>query len=542
MYVKIEKNGVEYMTKRVSDVCLDISNLLDINEGNDSDSHGSLKGRPLLYFYFPDPDAKSVVINLKNGDDGFYVTTELELRRHPILGGAYWFEGLTRDAYANFKAGTTVKSPSADLTIKQKSAVYLSEVNNPFYFPAEYSTSVGTGSIMRVVASTRPLSEGQFGEFPLAAFTTEGIWAISINNEGRASARQPISRSVLSSKNSLCNLDSAVAFISNDGVNILEGSKVTRISDSLEKSFFDTKSLPRYESLASEFDLLPNMPNTLFTASIKSAKVFQSSRFGRIYVQPSNRALTFMYSIDTGLWSTTELPIVSDVVEDYPETLIIGDMGGTYNVDMETETLQPITLLTRPLKLNGPDVPKTLHEGIVRGFFDRTIEKKVVDAPDAPTSSGQRVDIGGDLGDLGGGSNIGGNGGGLEGETGDGETGGSGTGTGSGGTGGVGNIGDGSGIGGIGDGGGTGTGGDIGTITPTVNVVRCDVKQVLYGSNDLKHWYAVSSSADQYLRGRFGTPYKFFRLLVIAPSTLDESKCVTGATFDVQPRLNNTLR
>lgn len=66
------------------------------------------------------------------------------------------------------------------------------------------------------------------------------------------------------------------------------------------------------------------------------------------------------------------------------------------------------------------------------------------------------------------------------------------------------------------------------------------VKQILYGSRDLTHWFPIWSSADHYLRGFTGTPYKYFRIVVIATLTKDEY--LEGCTIEYNLRQTNMLR
>ena len=62
----------------------------------------------------------------------------------------------------------------------------------------------------------------------------------------------------------------------------------------------------------------------------------------------------------------------------------------------------------------------------------------------------------------------------------------------------------------------------------------------LYGSNDLYHWQAVNSSTNQYLRGRYGQPWKWWRIAIVGE--MDEAETIDGVTADIKVRLNNRLR
>jgi hypothetical protein len=61
------------------------------------------------------------------------------------------------------------------------------------------------------------------------------------------------------------------------------------------------------------------------------------------------------------------------------------------------------------------------------------------------------------------------------------------------------------------------------------------VKTILYGSRDLFNWQLIYSSTDHYLRGFRGTPYKYFRIVLLCSLTKDES--IFGCTVQYTPRL-----
>ena len=72
--------------------------------------------------------------------------------------------------------------------------------------------------------------------------------------------------------------------------------------------------------------------------------------------------------------------------------------------------------------------------------------------------------------------------------------------------------------------------------TPKDSHVKC----ILYGSRDLFNWHFVWSSNDQYLRGFRGTPYKYFRIVLICD--LDPEESIYGCTIQYTPRLTNQPR
>ena len=88
---------------------------------------------------------------------------------------------------------------------------------------------------------------------------------------------------------------------------------------------------------------------------------------------------------------------------------------------------------------------------------------------------------------------------------------------------------------------------DAANILKTVNTIiqRGDFQKghvgcILYGSRDLRNWFAVATSTDHYLRGFRGTPYKYFRIALIC--SLSHGESVSGATIEYNPRLTDQHR
>lgn len=66
------------------------------------------------------------------------------------------------------------------------------------------------------------------------------------------------------------------------------------------------------------------------------------------------------------------------------------------------------------------------------------------------------------------------------------------------------------------------------------------VQSVLYGSRNLSDWHLVNSSKTHIIKGKSGTPYKYFRLALLLSLTKGES--ITGASFEVEAKYTNKLR
>lgn len=66
------------------------------------------------------------------------------------------------------------------------------------------------------------------------------------------------------------------------------------------------------------------------------------------------------------------------------------------------------------------------------------------------------------------------------------------------------------------------------------------VQSVLYGSRDLYNWHMVMSSTDENMRGRRGTPYKWYRVALLL--RLPSGESIEGCSIDFDPRYTNRLR
>jgi len=66
------------------------------------------------------------------------------------------------------------------------------------------------------------------------------------------------------------------------------------------------------------------------------------------------------------------------------------------------------------------------------------------------------------------------------------------------------------------------------------------VQSLLYGSRDLYNWHLVMSSKDENMRGRSGTPYKWFRVALILH--LPESESIEGCSIEFENKYTNRLR
>jgi hypothetical protein len=111
--------------------------------------------------------------------------------------------------------------------------VMLSELNNPLIFPALHTYNVGEGVIKYFGVSSFPVSEGQFGQYPVFIFTSTGIYAANIGRgEVIVTSVIPISTDIATS----CPITghNVLFYTSQDGIMIIQGNKPAKISSPIE--------------------------------------------------------------------------------------------------------------------------------------------------------------------------------------------------------------------------------------------------------------------------------------------------------------------
>lgn len=430
IYVYIKKNGVTKILKT-------------------SDSGTHALNAPLLYYYYPDTDAYKAVFEFTDNNSNItYYSVSLE--KHDFLNGSFfWANGKSIKEAGMLLTEAPVVTVNNIIDIGNK--IYTSEINNPYSFPVTCINTIGSGRIIGLATATKAISEGQFGQFPLYAFSTDGIWALEVSQTtGAFSSKQPFSRDICINAKSITQIDDAVLFASNRGIMLISRSNVICISDVLDngKNLFDFKVYPHYDKILEmmgtnyDFPLMLSIQEHDFIEDfLTDCQIIYAYIRQAIIVFNPKYQYAYYYSLMTKQWTKITSTIRSKIAS-YPEAYCqaMGNKLFDYSFDDDVSNENQF-LITRPIKLDASlkDVNKTIDTIITRGNFEK---------------------------------------------------------------------------------------GHVAT--------------VLYGSRDLKKWFPVYTSKDHYLRHFSGTPYKYFRILLICSLTHDES--IWGSTIQFTTRLTNKQR
>lgn len=326
-----------------------------------------------VFMFYPNVNAYKMVI--RDGSGNYVV----DLKAHDFLNGAYAL--LDYELERNAMTFQSIQTPTDPLNynwISVPNKVYTSEVNNPFFFPVTGINTVGTGKILGICSAVKALSQGQFGQFPLYAFTDEGVWAMEVSENGTYSAKQPITRDVCTNPDGITQIDSSVLFPTDRGIMLISGSQTQCISDNINTDTpFNILTLPGMDKLHAmlghiDTDTYPDkcLPIAPFTEFLRGCGMLYDYVHQRIIVYNKDYTYAYVFSLKTQAWGMMYSNIKSGI-NSYPEALAVDTDGNLVNFSTSSSENIGGLLVTRPLKLEAPDVLKTIDTVIQRGHFQK---------------------------------------------------------------------------------------------------------------------------------------------------------------------------
>lgn len=343
--------------------------------------------------FYPDSRADMMYFFTSYNDEevvfGFPLTPCEELNGS-IHMGTYQNDG---DEYI-----VTAPQYAVNDVVELSNKIYTSESDNAFYFPLKGINTVGIGTILGIASTTRALSQGQFGQYPLMAFSTDGIWAMEVSSQGTYSSIHPISREVCSNPKSITQLDQSVLFATNRSLSRIAESQVASMSDVLDGPGFNIASnLGKFLNffIAAEGDdaatktIKAQMRQLIdFTSSpidfFQRCQVIYDYKNSRIFCldvsqlskEASADTVALCYSIKDEAWSTFLIKNVLTALNSYPHpyiqyrdgSVIVLDSGYDYEDDTEYHGI----IVTRTLKFDEENAPDAIT-GYIHSLTSGTV-------------------------------------------------------------------------------------------------------------------------------------------------------------------------
>lgn len=335
-----------------------------------------------LVKFYPDSRADKMAIFCKDSSDNDVIFV-FPLEQCAELNGAMHMGDFT-DNFEQYKVESF--DYTVDDVVELSNKIYTSESDNAFYFPLNGINTVGIGTIQGIASTTRALSQGQFGQYPLMAFSTDGIWAMEVSSKGTYSSIHPISREVCSNPKSITQLDQSVLFATNRSISRIAESQVVSMSDVLDGPGFNISgSLGKFLNFFVDAEGDSESVKTTkaqmrqlidFTSSpiefFQRCQVIYDYKNSRIFcldVTQTSKTSTadtvaLCYSIKDNAWSTFLIQNVLTAINSYPHPYIQYRDGSVMvldkGYDYEDTTEYHGIIVTRTLKFDEDNVPDSI--------------------------------------------------------------------------------------------------------------------------------------------------------------------------------------
>lgn len=331
------------------------------------------------YIGYPDARANTLRLLAKQ-NDVVYKITEIELKSVPELNFSY---------YTGFLVTCTKAISSyAEYTLQDGKDFYwdfnrvqASELSNPFYWPAINSYRVGNGEIIGLSSNSIALSAGQFGQFPVLCFTSEGIWAMNVGNgEVLISNIVPLSPEVCNNPGSVTVTNRGIIFSTDKALYILSGANLNEISEPVEgKHTSWISGALNYASIVdnpNRYQIADYLCSVPFLTYLSGARIAYDYKREEILISNSTYKYSWVYSLKFNTWFKIS-EVFERFVSVYPVVYGYHTEDSIYRqCNMSEEVyleLRPIHLETRPMKFGSRNFKK-LHRMLLDGMINNNID------------------------------------------------------------------------------------------------------------------------------------------------------------------------
>ena len=269
------------------------------------------------YFAYPDARATTlrIIVDLVVSGTPKLIAT-LRLTPHEILNFAWYNEPSSVSGamkYGVFQySGPLASYPEATFstivnTYRDRNRVQLTEQSNPFYYPAINSYRIGNGNVVGMATNAVALSQGQFGEYPVYCFTSDGIWAMTIGTgDPLIQSIVPVSREVCNNLRSITQIDGGVVFTTEKGLYIITGSTPIEISDLAEGNHLSRLTgTVNYEAIANNpnlYQVKSYLCNTNFLSYLSGADIGYDHIHKELVVSNPAKTYSWVYSLRSKMW------------------------------------------------------------------------------------------------------------------------------------------------------------------------------------------------------------------------------------------------
>lgn len=303
----------------------------------------------LPFITFPDSRAYKLLITYQQDDKMYKNVVDLEASE------TYNFSFYFNPEKIEF-IETDIINTQENSVIFDNTKILVSEIANPYFFPPEHSYSL-PGEIINLAVNTQQISASQIGQFPLYAFTTEGIYALQ-QGEGKVlySNVIPVSAEVAVKGSSVLQTKYGIVFVTADGLKLISGSEVIDLSEAVKGRIDEYFMKQRSYSMILEDSWLWNA--SPFISRIPFEEYIQKAVMGYDIVKDeiivSNPAYrySYVYSLKTKTWHK-----ITEVFSSFSRHLALKQNWPSghdvCDIREEVKGIRPVFMLTRPVNLGN---------------------------------------------------------------------------------------------------------------------------------------------------------------------------------------------
>lgn len=296
----------------------------------------------LLYLAYPNINASKAVIY--RDDNGTKRGVTLSLKSGLLFNAAYYSAMATPQQTPPSEAAITDSlTPTQNNIVYHPNRLLQSEVENPFVFTGRGVHAIGNGRILKLATNAEPLSTGQYGQHPLIAFCSDGMYALEVNADGMFGAASPLSHHILTNIDSITYVEGGLLFITKGGLQMLgQDKKITLLSSNLEgeninEAVYVGDDTPAGQAVT-EWSSLFMVDTEEIREALQTCKTVYDSKNSLLHVFFSDSTKQMVLCLKAFEWSSqidNGRTIPLQVVEDFPTSVMqfTDDMEHLYVYD-----------------------------------------------------------------------------------------------------------------------------------------------------------------------------------------------------------------
>jgi hypothetical protein len=253
-------------------------------------------------------------------------------------------------------AESSIPAPTDSLLV-ENNRMQLTEAGMPFSYPARLSYQLD-GSVVGVAQNSIPISTGQFGAHPLLIATTMGWRAAQLGaGEVYIEAIQPLNGLSPTSRRHIVNANTSVVFATADGLYLMRGAEVVKISEALEERNAPEEVFELDKTIGhAQLGALPvgALSSASFLAYLSGAGMAYSVADDELIVSNPAYGYSYLYSLSGSQWYKVS-ESYKNIAVSYPKLYALRPDNPLDFVELTREqpAVQRTLMLTRAMRIDG---------------------------------------------------------------------------------------------------------------------------------------------------------------------------------------------